>query len=122
LPPPIAKPLTRAITAWERRDQALQFVDGEANDAAAVILSFMRGLVATGAERLVAGASQHDAGNVAVVGGNLKRLDQFFQRLTAKGIIELGPVDDDPGGPIADFVDHIGEFGRILSSVKPRAC
>ncbi len=94
-------------------DEALQFVDRQSNDAAAVILSFVRGLVAAGAERLVAGAGQHDARNVAVVRGNLERLNQFFQRLATKGIIDLGPIDDDPGGTIADFVDHIGEFGRV---------
>src|SRR6266851_5963403 len=94
-------------------DQSLKLVDRESDDAAAVILSFMRGLIAAGAERLVAGARQHDARNVAVVGGNLERLNQFFKRLATKGIIDLGPVDDDPGGTIADFVDHIGEFGRI---------
>jgi len=56
------------------------------------------------------------------VGGYLKRLDQFFKRLAAKGIIDLGPVDDDPGGTIADFVDHIGELVGSAIIVKPRVC
>ena len=42
-------------------DKALQFVDRQSNDAAAVILSFVRGLVPAGAESLVAGTGQHDA-------------------------------------------------------------
>jgi hypothetical protein len=43
----------------------------------------------------------------------MKGLNKLFKRLAAKGIIDLGPIDDDPGGTIADFVDHIGEFGRV---------
>jgi hypothetical protein len=76
-------------------------------------LSFVRGLVAAGAESLVTGAGQHDARNVTVVRGDLERLNQFFQRLAAKSIIDLGPIDDDPGGTIADFVEYVGEFGRV---------
>src|SRR5258708_7158576 len=94
-------------------DQALQLVDRQSYDAAAVILSLVRGLVAAGAEGLVAGTRQHDAPNVAVVCGKLESLNQFFQRLAAKGIIDLGTIDNDPGGTIADFVDHIRQFARV---------
>src|SRR5882724_5751523 len=88
-------------------DQPLQLVDRQPYDAAAVILSFVRGLVAARAESLVACTGQHDARDIAVVRGEVEGLNQFFERLAAKGVIELGPIDDDPGGTIADFVDYI---------------
>jgi hypothetical protein len=76
-------------------------------------LSLVRGLVSAGAEGLVAGACQHDARYIAVIRGELEGLKEFFKRLAAKGIVYLGPIDNDPGGAIADFVDHIGELGRV---------
>jgi hypothetical protein len=73
----------------------------------------MRGLVAAGAECLVAGARQHDARDVAVIGGKLKSLNELLKRLAAKRIVDLRPVDNDPGGAVADFVDHVGELARV---------
>jgi len=73
----------------------------------------MRGLVAAGAEGFVAGAGQHDARDLAIVGGNVEGLDQLFQSLPTEGIVDLRPIDDDPGGAVADFVDDVGELGRV---------
>ena len=47
----------------------LEFVDRQANNAAPIILTFVRALIAAGAERLVACAGQNDAGYALVVRG-----------------------------------------------------
>src|SRR5258707_3244696 len=48
-------------------DKALQFVNWQSDDAAAVILSFVRGLVPASAESLVARTCQHNARNVSSI-------------------------------------------------------
>ena len=49
----------------------------------------MRGLVAAGAECLVASARQHDARDVAVIGGKLESLNEFLDGLAAKNSEKL---------------------------------
>ena len=54
-------------------DDRLELVDRQADDAAPVVLALMRALVAAGAERLVAGAGQHDGGDRLVVAARAGR-------------------------------------------------
>ncbi len=92
-------------------DDRLEFVNRQADDAAAIILAVLGALVAAGAEGLVAGAGQHHARHPAVIGGQLEGRDHFLDRLRAEGVVQLGPVDDDPGGPAADFIEDVFELG-----------
>src|SRR5271170_1780417 len=108
----------------------LEFIDRQADDSAPVVLPLVRALVAAGAERLVPGASQHDRGHVFVVTGDLEGLDQLFHRRCAESVVELGTIDDDPGGAFALLIEdvfenrdvaHVGSFriGNIFSEIPP---
>src|SRR5437773_10680930 len=67
-------------------DQSLDFVDRQSNHATAVILAFMRGLIAAGAECLLARTGQDDACDLSVVSGGVEGLDELFERLAAAAV------------------------------------
>ena len=92
----------------------MQLFHRQADGAAAVIVAFVRGLVAAGAERLVAGAGQHDGADAAVVAGLVQRLDDLVAGLAAKRVHLLRPVDGDPGHAVAHFVQDVFEFHGVL--------
>ena len=79
----------------------------QADGAAAVVLAVVRGLVAAGAERLVAGAAEHDAADVLVPAGALKGVDQLIAGDAAKGVVFFRPVDGDVCGALAHFVQDV---------------
>ncbi len=115
LPPPMAKPCTRAITGLgTSRMAVVQLFHRQADGAAAVVVAAVRRLVAAGAEGLVAGAGQHDGADVAVVAGAVQRPDDLVAGLAAKGVHLLGPVDRDPGHAVAHFVEDVFEFHGVL--------
>jgi len=66
---------------------------------------------------------QHDARNVAVVGGNLQTPESASSSVwPRKALIDLGRLMMIQAATVADFVDHIGEFGRSAIIVKPHIC
>jgi len=64
-------------------------------------------LVAARAERLVAGAGEHDRADLLVGPGALEARDQLVDRPRPEGVVALGPVDRDPGDAALDFEQHI---------------
>ncbi|MNC17688.1 hypothetical protein D3C75_655770 [compost metagenome] len=96
-----------AVDAGDHRlgygaDQALQFLDRQADQAAAVVLAGVGALVATGAERLVAGAGEDDDADGLVPAGAVEGVDQLQAGLAAEGVVAIRPVDGD-GGDAIDF-------------------
>ena len=84
-------------------DQRLQFVDRQADGAAALVGALVRALVGAGAERAVAGAAQHDHGDRLVPAGAAERVDQFLAGLRGEGVVFFRAVDRD----LRDAVAHI---------------
>jgi len=76
-------------------DQALKFADGQAHDAAPVMVAFVRRLDAAGAECLFSCAGPDDGRYALAIRRQMRRADAVFQRLAAKRAIDLGAVDDD---------------------------
>jgi hypothetical protein len=88
-------------------DNAVQFLDRQPRGAAAVVLARMRRLVAARTERAVAGAGDHDGGDLLVPAGLHHRVQHFLDRLAAKCIHHVWSVDGDVGDLVALFVDDV---------------
>jgi hypothetical protein len=88
-------------------DGAVQFFHRQAHGAAAVVVAAVGGLVATGAEGAVAGAGQHDGGDLLVPAGAHQRVQQFLDRLAAEGVHHLGAVDGNGGHRILFGVQDV---------------
>ncbi|CAB5013973.1 unannotated protein [freshwater metagenome] len=66
-------------------------------------------LIPTGAKSPLAGACQRHHPDIWVTPGNLETVDQLVDRLSAKCIHPVGPVDRDPGEAAIYGVGHVFE-------------
>ena len=97
---------------------AMDFFDGQTDGAAAFVSAIMFRLIAAGAERPVAGATEHDHPDIPVPPGPAERVGQFVAGPGAKGVVDLGAVDNDPGRALALLIQNIfvryGIIGHCL--------
>jgi hypothetical protein len=105
-------------------DVADETVEGldleEAALGGAVVAGFLAlFLVAAGAEGLVAGAGQGDDADLAVGPGALEAENEFVDGAAPEGVEAVGPVDRDPGQPVVDFIEDVGEFLEFHASPPP---
>src|SRR5207237_235654 len=98
------------------------------DQAATAIAAFLfrtggaRRVVAARTEGAVAGAGQHDDADVAVVLGVAHRLQHLFDRLGAKRVQHLRPVDRDRRDAVALVVEDvvIGHGAALPGSMPTR--
>jgi hypothetical protein len=94
-------------------DRAVKLLDRQADQAAAAIAAFLfrtggaGRVVAARAEGAVAGAGQHDDTDVAVILGVAHRLEHLLDRLGAKRVQHLRPVDRDRRDAVALIVEDV---------------
>jgi hypothetical protein len=90
----------------------VQFLHRQADGAAAVIGTFMRRLVAAGAERLAAGAGQYDDADCLAPTGTPEGVEKFVAGFAAKGIVFGRAVEGDGCHPVLFFVKNVFVAGR----------
>ena len=83
-----------------------------------VALGAAHRLVAAGTEGLVAGAGQDDGADGVVVVGTVEGVDQFGDRLRAKGVAPIPAVDRDPGDAFGSVVEDVGVGGLAFPGGK----
>ena len=126
-----------AVDAGDNRfgniaDDALHFLYRQPDRTAPAVAAVfcVRGLVAAGAERLVAGSGEHDDADVTVPARLAEGLDQFFAGSAVERVVDFRPVDGDGGDAVRFGVDDVLEFhgclfllscSRSLSSSTPLA-
>lgn len=74
-------------------------------------------LIAAGAEGLIAGAGQNNDADAVVVTGVGQRVEHLFDRLRAKRIAHLRPVDGDFGDAVGGLV--IQNVFEIAGAILP---
>ena len=98
----------------------MQVADVEAADAllgdlvvADVAVVAADPLVAAGAERFVAGPGEDDRRDLDVVACARERVAKLGQRLRAERVVDLGPVDRDPGDRLGALVEDVLVLGGL---------
>jgi hypothetical protein len=74
--------------------------------------------VAAGAEGLIARAGEDDRRHPGIGPRGAKRFHQLLDRLAAKGVVALGPIDRDDCGGLVDLIADVFVAGQGDSSVR----
>lgn len=88
-------------------DRVVQLFHRQADGAAAVVLAFVRGLIAAGAKGFLARAREHDHTDFPRIASPVDRMDELVAGASAKRVHLLGTVDRDPGRAVAHFVEDV---------------
>jgi len=101
--------------------RAVEVADLEAPGLGRAVVAGLGALldVASGAERLVAGAGEDDAAHGGVHPCRPQGGEQLVDRLGAEGVVALGPVDGDDHGWTVDFVRDVLVVGHSRHPLRP---